>query len=194
MRRCRFITHPGGVTAKTFSYRLSIELIQSILRGKRYYNAFLFSFVPPIIAMADIPTNRQDYSYFKAISTRWIDNDVYGHVNNAVYYTYFDTVCNSYLIEHCGFNIQSSPVIGFVVASSCQYVSPLVFPDTVVAAMRVNRIGNSSVEYGVGLFRNDEDSVSAHGTFTHVFVNRETSKPVTIPDTLRNSLSDILRT
>ncbi|MFK8077833.1 MAG: acyl-CoA thioesterase [Granulosicoccus sp.] len=143
--------------------------------------------------MANIATTRQSYSYFKPISTRWIDNDVYGHINNAVYYTYFDTVCNSFLIEHCGFNIQKSPIVGFVVATSCQYVSPMVFPDTVLAAMRVNRLGNSSVEYGVGLFRNDENSVSAHGTFTHVFVNRETSKPVTIPDGVRNQLSNILR-
>lgn len=143
--------------------------------------------------MADNPTNRQDYSYFKQISTRWIDNDVYGHVNNAVYYTYFDTVCNSYLIERCGLTLQSSPIVGFVVASSCQYISPIVFPDNVVAAMRVNRIGNSSVEYGVGLFRNDEDTASACGTFTHVFVDRDTNKPVSIPDTIRHPLGAILR-
>lgn len=133
-----------------------------------------------------------DYAYFSSISTRWIDNDVYGHVNNAVYYTYFDTVCNTYLIEHCGLDIQTSPIVGFVVASSCQYVSPIVFPDTIIAAMRVNKIGNSSVEYGVALFKGTNRTASAHGTFTHAFVHRELEHSVRIPDDIRQQLSTLI--
>ena len=142
--------------------------------------------------MSKIPPNRNDYGYFCSISTRWIDNDVYGHVNNAVYYTYFDTVCNTYLIEHCGLDIKTSSVVGFVVASSCEYVSPIVFPDTINAAMRVNRIGNSSVEYGVALFKGTNTTASAHGTFTHVFVHRELGHTVRIPDDMRQKLSSII--
>lgn len=142
--------------------------------------------------MAKIPPNLNDYLYFCSISTRWIDNDVYGHVNNAVYYTYFDTVCNTYLIEHCGLDIQTSPVVGFVVASSCQYVSPIVFPDTINAAMRVNKIGNSSVEYGVALFKGTSTTASAHGTFTHAFFNRELGHTVRIPDGIRKKLRSII--
>lgn len=141
--------------------------------------------------MSPTPPNRDEYAFFSSISTRWIDNDVYGHVNNAVYYTYFDTVCNTYLLEHCGFSIQTSPIVGFVVASSCQYVSPIVFPDIISAAMRVNKIGNSSVEYGVALFKEADKCASAYGTFTHVFVDRETGHSVRIPDSMRVPLNAI---
>ena len=134
---------------------------------------------------------RVDYAYFKSISTRWVDNDVYGHVNNAVYYTYFDTVCNAFLIEKGGLDISSSPVVGFIVASSCQYVSPIKFPSQITAGMRVNRIGTRSVEYGVGIFRDDETTVSAHGTFTHVFVNRQSAKSENIPPKILAALSEI---
>jgi acyl-CoA thioester hydrolase len=134
---------------------------------------------------------RSQYAYFKSISTRWIDNDVYGHVNNAVYYTYFDTVCNSFLIEKGGLDIASSPVVGFIVASNCQYLSPIKFPSTINAGMRVNRIGARSVEYGVGIFCDDKTLASAYGTFTHVFVNRASGESTSIPTEISTALSTI---
>jgi acyl-CoA thioester hydrolase len=136
-------------------------------------------------------TQRQHYAYFKSISTRWIDNDVYGHVNNAVYYTYFDTVCNSFLIEKGGLDIATSPIVGFIVASNCQYLSPIKFPATVNAGMRVNRIRTRSVEYGVGIFCDDNVTASAHGTFTHVFVERATGQSIGIPQAIHTALSEI---
>jgi acyl-CoA thioester hydrolase len=136
-------------------------------------------------------TQRQHYAYFKTISTRWIDNDVYGHVNNAVYYTYFDTVCNSFLIEQGGLDIATSPIVGFIVASNCQYLSPIKFPSTINAGMRVNRIGSRSVEYGVGIFCDTNPVASAHGTFTHVFVERATGQSIVIPQEIRSALSDL---
>jgi acyl-CoA thioester hydrolase len=136
-------------------------------------------------------TQRKHYAYFKSISTRWIDNDVYGHVNNAVYYTYFDTVCNSFLIEKGGLDIATSPIVGFIVASNCQYLSPIKFPSTVNAGMRINRIGTRSVEYGVGIFCDANTTASAHGTFTHVFVDRATGQSIGIPQEIRLALSGI---
>ncbi|MFT4726507.1 MAG: acyl-CoA thioester hydrolase [Granulosicoccus sp.] len=136
-------------------------------------------------------TQRKHYAYFKSISTRWIDNDVYGHVNNAVYYTYFDTVCNSFLIEKGGLDIATSPIVGFIVASNCQYLSPIKFPSTINAGMRVNRIGNRSIEYGVGIFCDDNVTASAHGTFTHVFVERATGQSTGIPQAIRTAFSEI---
>ncbi|MFT7210544.1 MAG: acyl-CoA thioester hydrolase, partial [Granulosicoccus sp.] len=136
-------------------------------------------------------TQRGHYAYFKSISTRWIDNDVYGHVNNAVYYTYFDTVCNSFLIERGGLNIATSPIVGFIVASNCQYLSPIKFPSTINAGMRVNRIGTRSVEYGVGIFCDANAIASAHGTFTHVFVDRATGQSTGIPSNIHAALSEL---
>lgn len=138
--------------------------------------------------------SRENYRFFKSIETRWIDNDVYGHVNNALYYTFFDTVCNAYLMEAGGLDIAESPIVGFIVASSCQYHSPIKYPMTIDAGMRVNRIGNSSVEYGVALFESGTPVASAHGTFTHVFVNRASGKSVSIPDAFREALTAILMT
>lgn len=132
---------------------------------------------------------REHYVYFKAIPTRWMDNDIYGHVNNVVYYSYFDTVANSYLIERGGFDIQSAPSVGFVVSSSCQYYDPIAFPETIEAAFRVNKIGSKSVEYGVAIFKAGADVASASGTFTHVFVDRASGKSVEIPNRIRQALS-----
>lgn len=143
--------------------------------------------------MVDFNTGREHYVYFNAIATRWIDNDVYGHVNNALYYTYFDTVCNAYLMEAGGLDIQSSPVVGFIVASNCQYLSPVKFPMVLDAGMRVNRIGNRSVEYGVAIFKQGERDASAFGTFTHVFVNRSTGKAVAIPETILSALQRVVK-
>ena len=135
---------------------------------------------------------RASYRYFTDITTRWMDNDIYGHVNNVVYYSYFDSVANKYLIEEGGLDIKDSQVVGFVVASNCQYKSPIAYPQAIEAGLRVNRLGNSSVEYGIGIFQQDSSVASAMGTFTHVFVDRSTDKPVAIPASIRSALEAVL--
>ena len=135
---------------------------------------------------------RANYSYFTDITTRWMDNDIYGHVNNVVYYSYFDSVANKYLIEEGGLDIENSQVVGFVVASNCQYKSPIAYPQAINAGLRVNHLGNSSVEYGIGIFQEGSAVASAMGTFTHVFVDRSTDKPVVIPDSIRSALEAVL--
>jgi acyl-CoA thioester hydrolase len=135
---------------------------------------------------------RASYRYFTDITTRWMDNDIYGHVNNVVYYSYFDSVANKYLIEEGGLDIKNSQVVGFVVASNCQYKSPIAYPQVIEAGLRVNRLGNSSVEYGFGIFQQDSSVASAMGTFTHVFVDRSTDKPVAIPASIRSALEAVL--
>ena len=137
-------------------------------------------------------TERASYPYFTHITTRWMDNDIYGHVNNVVYYSYFDSVANKYLIEEGGLDIHSAEIIGFVVASSCQFKSPIVYPEPIEAGFRVNKLGNSSVEYGIAIFKQGQPNASAVGTFTHVFVDRATDKSVAIPAPLRRALEAIL--
>lgn len=134
---------------------------------------------------------RQTYKHFQAISTRWMDNDAYGHVNNVVYYSYFDTVVNQYLMEKGVLEIGSSPVIGLVVETACQYFSPIAFPDTVHAGLRVGKLGRSSVRYEVGIFRNDEALASAQGHFVHVYVDRASQRPVPLPPALRAALEPL---
>ncbi|MDG1485026.1 MAG: thioesterase family protein [Porticoccaceae bacterium] len=134
---------------------------------------------------------RSGYRYFADITSRWMDNDIYGHVNNVVYYSYFDSVANQYLIEKGGLDIHSANIIGFVVASSCEYKSPVAYPDLLEAGFRVNRLGTSSVEYGIGIFKKGAQAASAHGTFTHVFVDRETDKSVPIPQQIRAALEAV---
>ena len=134
---------------------------------------------------------RQGYKYFSDITTRWMDNDIYGHVNNVVYYSYFDSIANQYLIEKGGLDIHRAEVIGFVVASSCEYKSPVAYPQCLEAGFRVNRLGNSSVEYGIGIFVKGAQIASAYGTFTHVFVDRSTDQSVAIPDSIRAALEAV---
>jgi acyl-CoA thioester hydrolase len=134
---------------------------------------------------------REGYRYFVPVTTRWMDNDVYGHVNNVVYYAYFDTAANQFLIEAGGLDIHGSSVIGIVVASACQYHAPVAYPDRLEAGVRADRIGNSSVQYGIGVFREGERSAAASGTFTHVFVDRQTRRPVPIPSGIRAALERI---
>ena len=138
-------------------------------------------------------TRREGYVYFSRITTRWIDNDVYGHVNNAVYYQFFDTVANAYLIEHAGLDIADSATVAFIVASSCRYRAPIAHPAEIDAGLRVNRLGRSSVEYGIGIFVAGEDAAAAHGTFTHVFVDRARGKSVPIPAPTRAALEAVAR-
>jgi acyl-CoA thioester hydrolase len=140
--------------------------------------------------MSETP-ERKDYSYFLALPTRWRDNDLYGHINNVVYYEYFDTVANHFLIHEGGLDIQGGDVIGYIVNSSCNYLKGAAFPAELSGGFRVNRLGNSSVEYGIGVFQ--DETLLAHGTFTHVFVNRDDERPTPIPDGIRNALQKQLR-
>lgn len=138
------------------------------------------------------PEPRDHYRHFQPITTRWMDNDAYGHVNNVVYYSYFDTVVNQYLIEQGALDIENSPVIGLVVETQCNYFSPMAFPDRVTAALRVATIGSSSVRYEIALYRNDEREAAAQGHFVHVYVDRATSRPTALPPALRAALEKIL--
>ncbi len=136
--------------------------------------------------------SRENYFAFKPITTRWMDNDAYGHVNNVTYYSYFDTAANCYLIEEGGLDIENGSVIGFVVNSGCNYNSPIAYPEKIEAGLRVDRLGNSSVTYGLAIFKEGEEKAAAQGHFVHVFVDRETNKPVAIPDKMRAALEAIL--
>jgi acyl-CoA thioester hydrolase len=137
------------------------------------------------------PQPRSGYRHFQAISTRWMDNDLYGHVNNVVYYSFFDTVVNRYLIEAGALDIHQGGVIGLVVQTQCDYFAELAFPRPVAAGLRVARIGSSSVRYEVGLFDGDAPLSAASGHFVHVYVDRGTRRPVPLPAALRQALQAI---
>ncbi len=128
-----------------------------------------------------------DYRHVVAVTTRWNDNDIYGHVNNVAYYSYFDTAANAYLIE-AGLDIHGGGVIALVVESHCSYHAPLAYPETLRVGLRVDRLGNRAVTYGLAIFGADE-LAAAHGHFVHVFVDRATRTPVPIPDPLRIALA-----
>lgn len=132
--------------------------------------------------------DRADFPVIRSITTRWMDNDVYGHVNNVVYYSFFDTAVNAHLIEQGVLDPTASPVIGLVIETGCRYAAPIGFPDRIDAGVRVTRIGTSSVRYEIGLFRNDAAAAAAFGHFTHVYVDRDTRRPVPIPDDVRRIL------
>jgi acyl-CoA thioester hydrolase len=136
----------------------------------------------------EVPLTRAAFPHFLDITTRWMDNDVYGHVNNVVYYSFFDTVVNGYLIAQGALDIAASKVIGLVVETQCNYFKPIAFPDRVQAGLRVVHLGNSSVRYQIGLFRNDEDSAAAQGHFVHVYVDRASNRPVALPEMLKKAL------
>ena len=135
---------------------------------------------------------RSDFKHICPIQTRWNDNDVYGHVNNVVYYSYFDTVVNEYLISTGVLDIEKSPVIGLVVETQCRFFKSLTFPDTVHAGLRVASVGRSSVRYEIGLFRNDDETAAAQGHFVHVYVERESRKATALPPEMRAALEKIL--
>ena len=132
--------------------------------------------------------NRGDYKIFYPISTRWSDNDIYGHVNNVTYYSYFDTAANRYLIEEGGLDITDGSIVGYVVNSGCEYHAPITYPEVIEAGVRVDRLGNSSVQYGIAIFREGEENAAAHGHFVHVFVERAENRSVPIPQNLRTAL------
>jgi acyl-CoA thioester hydrolase len=137
-------------------------------------------------------TLRDDYPSFLAIPTRWMDNDIYGHVNNVTYYSYFDTVVNEHLVRAAGLDIRASPAIGVVAETSCRFHKPLSFPDVLDAGLRVSKLGNSSVTYEIGLFRRGDDEPAATGHFVHVWVDRATRRPTPVPQEVRAALAPLL--
>jgi len=142
--------------------------------------------------MSQRTQQRSDYRHFQIVPTRWMDNDIYGHVNNVHYYSYFDTAVNQFLIERGVLDIHHGDVVGFVVDTACSYFRPVAFPDAVHVGIRVAHVGNTSVRYELGLFRNDDLDIAAAGSFTHVYVDRSTGKPVSVPAAVRAVL-DLLR-
>lgn len=136
---------------------------------------------------------RADYPYFSTITTRWMDNDVYGHINNTHYYSFFDTVIAGYLVSEGGFQFASAAVIGLAVESSCRYRRPLAFPEDIHMGLRVAHLGNSSVRYELGVFAGDDPRAAADGYFVHVFVSRETNTPSPIPAPIRTALQRLVR-
>lgn len=142
--------------------------------------------------MADQTFNKADFKHFQTIPTRWMDNDVYGHVNNVVYYSYFDTVVNTHLIEYAGLDPAASQQIGLVVETTCKFLAEITYPERVQAGITVEKIGNSSVIYRIGLFVEDALTPAAIGKFVHVYVDRDSHKTVQVPDRVRDALEPLL--
>ena len=137
------------------------------------------------------PHQRADYPHVQAITTRWMDNDAYGHINNVVYYSFFDTVVNTFLIDSGALDIGKSPVVGYVVETACNYFAPLTYPQKVLAGLRVAQVGRSSVRYEIALFAEEDESAAAQGHFVHVYVDRETQRPVKLPEALERALAPL---
>ena len=134
---------------------------------------------------------RDRYPHFLSIQTRWSDNDIYGHVNNVTYYSYFDTVVNCFLIDQGGLDIETDSVIGMAVETMCKFDKPLAYPEVLEAGLRVGKLGNSSVRYEIGIFQKGAAEAAAMGYFGHVFVDRATGKPEPTPDAIRSALARI---
>lgn len=134
---------------------------------------------------------RADYRYFLEIQTRWMDNDVYGHVNNVTYYSYFDTVINEYLINVGGLDIVNDPVIGVTPETHCNFHASLTYPEVIEAGLRVAHLGGKSVRYEIGLFSKEKETPAATGWFVHVFVERETMRPTAMPEKIRAALEKL---
>jgi acyl-CoA thioester hydrolase len=134
------------------------------------------------------PEQRAAYAALRAITTRWADNDVYGHVNNVVYYSFFDTAVNGLLMDAGVLDIHAGAVIGLVVETQCTYFAPIAFPQAVSAGVRVAQLGRSSVRYEIGLFADDAPASVAAGHFVHVYVDRKTRRPVALPPALKSVL------
>ena len=137
----------------------------------------------------NLPTRRSEFPVLRAITTRWMDNDHYGHVNNVVYYSYFDTAVNGYLIEASGTDIRDLPAIGIVAETSCRFLQELSFPDTIHAGLALEKLGNSSVIYRIGIFRNQQVEPAALGRFVHVYVDAANRRPVPVPPQIRAALT-----
>jgi acyl-CoA thioester hydrolase len=141
--------------------------------------------------MDPIERRRSHFPVLRRITTRWSDNDVYGHVNNVVYYSYFDTAVNGWLIEATGTDIRQLPAIGVVAETSCRFLASLSFPDEVTAGLRLQRLGTSSVRYEIGLFRAEDPDPAGVGEFVHVYVDRDSRRPVPVPAVIREALSEL---
>lgn len=135
--------------------------------------------------------NKDSFSKFIEISTRWSDNDVYRHVNNVIYFSFFDTAVNQNLIEHGLLDVENSPFVGLVVDNQCQYFASITFPDQIKVGLKVIKLGNSSVQYLLGIFKNQDPNICALGKFTHVYVDRSTNRPVPIPGEIRLMLEKL---
>lgn len=140
----------------------------------------------------DTRLTRSDFRIFRSVPTRWMDNDAYGHVNNVVYYSWFDTAVNAWLIERGLLDLAKSSVIGLVAETACTYFESIAFPETVETGLAVSRLGNSAVTYRIGVFRPGHASAAAQGRFTHVHVDKETRRPVAIPVAARLAMEEIL--
>ncbi len=136
--------------------------------------------------------SRSAYRAIRAISTRWMDNDAYGHVNNTVYYSWFDTAVNAWLVENRLLDIHHGTMIGLVVETGCRYHRSVAFPETVEAGLRIAKVGNSSVRWEVGIFTASEAAPAAEGFFIHVYVDRTTRRPMSLPPNWRTALSDLM--
>ena len=146
----------------------------------------------PASAARSARGRRAEYARWRQITTRWMDNDVYGHVNNVVYYSFFDTAVNATLVDEGLLDPLASEVIGLVVETGCRYSAPISFPENVDAGIRVSRIGNSSVRYEVGLFRAGDEEAAAEGHFVHVYVDAQTRRPAELPAELRRFLETLM--
>ena len=131
---------------------------------------------------------RDEFPLFAELVTRWADNDVYGHVNNATYYAYFDTVVNRFLTDHGLLDVEKSPSFGVIVETGCKYFSSVAFPDVLEIGLRVAKLGNTSVQYELGVFKKGSDECAAKARFVHVYVDRATRRPVTVPAETRAAL------
>ena len=141
--------------------------------------------------MRPAPTTRAQYRAFSTLTTRWIDNDIYGHMNNAVHYQLFDTAVNGHLLEQGALDLRGGAGVFLVVETGCQYFSELAFPDLVIAGIKLRKLGRSSVTYEVGLFRGEAQSAAAQGHFVHVYVDRETRRPMAMGGALRSLLEQL---
>lgn len=140
----------------------------------------------------DQTETRDRYRHFLGVQTRWSDNDIYGHVNNVTYYSYFDTVVNCFLIAEGGLDIRDGKVVGVAVETMCRFRKPIAYPEAIEAGLRVGKLGNSSVRYEIGIFREGEDEAAASGHFVHVFVDRDSNAPVPIPASIRAALERLM--
>jgi acyl-CoA thioester hydrolase len=138
------------------------------------------------------PPRRADYRVLYEIPTRWLDNDVYGHVNNVNYYSFFDTAIANYLVGEGGLDPWRDPVVGFCVESGCRFRRAIRYPDRVTAGLRVAKLGRSSVRYEIGIFRDDEPDAAAHGHFVHVFVDRAEERAAPVPEAIRTALARLV--
>ena len=140
------------------------------------------------------PASLDGFPHRRILTTRWMDNDPYGHMNNVVHYSLFDTVVNAWLIEQRALDFRQGQVIGLVVETGCHYFAPLQYPDPVLGALRVAHLGRSSVRYEIGLFAEGSQTAAAQGHFVHVYVDRASRKPVSLPEPLRHALQPLLFT